>query len=364
MNIAFVLLTYGVDEPAGIEHSIAGLAAGVAERGHHVVIVTAGSTRTPDAPGIRPLRSVQLPRPAVEGDLLKILADPGPVCAEVHALLLQERIDVVCWADASWGLGFLAPAPPGVRTVLRLGVLRTDEIMMRALAAGPDRVFTCSRFLIQQAMAAGIATAGWHAVPDPLARPGVPPPNTDREQLRRLGPIRLAVRAEPQKGIAALIGAAPARLDRPVEIAIAPAAFEYWPGMQDYVIADARVRAHGHPGIAICPALPWHDVQPFFADAAATIVCSTEPETFCLAAAEALSVGTPVIAYDLGYVPTLVGDAGLTVPIDLGPRALWTAVTALLDDSAGYHRASAAAPARVARLTPAAVADAFLAAIS
>lgn len=364
MNIAFVLLTYGVDEPAGIERSIAGLAVGLRERGHRVVILTAASTRTPDAPGIRPLDSVHLPRPAVEGDLLKVLADPDPVSSEVHRILVREQVDVVVWADASWGLGCLAPAPPGTRTVLRFGVLRTDEFMMRTLAAAPDRVFTCSPFLIRQAQEAGLTTDGWHAVPDPLARPGLPPPRADREHLRLHGPIRLAVRAEPQKGIAALLDALPGHLDRPVEITIAPAAFEYWPGMQADVIADAHARADKISGVTIRPALSWHDVQPYFAEAAATIISSTEPETFCLAAAEALSVGTPVITYDLGYVPVLIGDAGRVVQLGDGPGALWTTAEALLSDPAAYHHAAAAAPDRVIGLAPVEVADIFLTAIA
>ncbi|MGW0552401.1 hypothetical protein [Streptomyces altiplanensis] len=31
---------------------------------------------------------------------------------EVLDLLAEHRVDLVCWMDAVWGLGYLSPAPP------------------------------------------------------------------------------------------------------------------------------------------------------------------------------------------------------------------------------------------------------------
>ncbi|RKS07038.1 iron(II)-dependent oxidoreductase [Nocardiopsis sp. Huas11] len=351
MNIAFVLLTYGVNEPAGIERSIGALASGCRALGHRSLILTAASARGHQE-GLVRLASVRLPRPATEDDLLHALTNPTAVCAEVAAVLERERVDLVCWADASWGLGYLAPAPPRVRTVLRVGVLRTDEFMDRALAQRPRAAFTCSPFLTGQARDAGLDTTGWHDVPDPLACPPSPVPSRTREFLRTEGPVRVAARAEPHKGIAELIDAVPASFDRPVEIALAPAAFEYWPGMQAQVIADCRERAARTRQVRIVPPLPWDAVQPFFAQAAISVNCSTSPETFGLAAAESLNVGTPVAHYALGHLPALIGPAGPFVPLHSGPALLWEAVGAFLDDRELYHRAARQAVKRVAHLTP------------
>ena len=159
----------------------------------------------------------------------------------------------------------------------------------------------------------------------------------------------------------------PAGLGRLVEVVLAEAGFEYWPGMQRTVVADCRaaaVRANAGPGerVRILPRLPWAEVPAFLAGAAVTVVASTSPETFCNTAAEALSVGTPVVAYNLGHVPALVGDAGLMVPASSGPEALWAAVARLMSDAGGYRRAASAGPRRLAAHTPRAAARAFLAA--
>ncbi|MFE2179363.1 glycosyltransferase [Streptomyces sp. NPDC059455] len=96
------------------------------------------------------------------------------------------------------------------------------------------------------------------------------------------------------------------------------------------------------------------------ADAAVAVVPSTGPESFGNVAAEALSVGTPVISYGLGYLATLTGKAGRTGDLDDGPERLWWALAQLLDDRAAYHAASQQGPQQVAAHTPAAVAREFL----
>lgn len=363
MNIAFVLLTYGVNEPAGIERSIDALARGCRSLGHRALVLTAASARGHQE-GLVRLPSVRLPRPATETDLLRALTDPAKVCAEVTEVLEREQVDLVCWADVSWGLGYLAPAPPRTRTVLRVGVLRTDEFMDRALAQRPEAVFTCSPFLTKQAGDAGLDITGWHDVPDPLAFPPAPVPSHTREFLRTEGPVRIVARAEPHKGIAELIDAIPSSFDRPVEIALAPAAFEYWPGMQDQVLANCRERAERTHQVRILPALPWEGVQPFFAQAAISVNCSTSPETFGLAAAESLSTGTPVAHYALGHLPALIGPAGPFIPLHSGPALLWEAVRTFLEDRERYHRAARQAVERIAHLTPEASARRFLSLVS
>lgn len=362
MNIVFVLLTYGPDEPAGIERSIAALVHGLRTTGHRAHVLTAGPVTTADRPEIIRLCSLILPRPATEEDLLATVANTPGLSSEVTGTLSELDADLVCWADATWGLGYLAPHP-GITTALMVRVLRTDTYLHQALARHPDYVLTNSEFLLGQATAAGLNVSGWHAVPNALINPGVPPTLAIREQLRRGGPVRIVGRAEPHKGIAELITACPRDLGRNVDIVLASAGFEYWPGMQREVIAVCQRVAADHPRVWLHPELPWHGVQPFFAAASCTIIASTSPETFCNTALEALSVATPVITFDLGHVPTLIGGAGTVVPRTHGANGLWKAVIDLLNNPHRYHHASHTGPMRAAPHQPEKVAETFLAAV-
>ncbi|MBO0802836.1 MAG: glycosyltransferase family 4 protein [Nocardiopsaceae bacterium] len=338
--------------------------AGLRELGHRVIMLTAAGKNPHGDPDLIEL-PVTLPDPATEDDLLRALADPEPVTRTIREILTAHQAGIVCWADASWGLGYLAPAPARTRTVLKVAVVRDDDLMARALAAAPGRVITNSPFLISHAADAGLDVTGWAAVPNALLATATPPEPARREDLRRHGPVRIAVRAEPHKGIAELIAAIPPELDRTVEIALAAAGFEYWPGMQDEVLGTCRETARRAPcEVRILPPLSWRDVPGFLADAALTIISTTSPESWCNAAAEALSGGTPVIAYDAGHVPALAGPAGEMVPPGAPPDALWAAATRLLADPRAYHAASAAAPAQVRPHSPAASAAAFLSAVS
>jgi iron(II)-dependent oxidoreductase len=100
----------------------------------------------------------------------------------------------------------------------------------------------------------------------------------------------------------------------------------------------------------------------WLADAAVTVVPSLR-ETFGNVAAESLSAGTPVVAYAVGNLPDLVGDAGVLVPPGRGPAGLWDAVEALLTDPVRYSAACGAAYYRSRDYRPTTVADAFLKAV-
>ncbi|MFD4479860.1 glycosyltransferase family 4 protein [Streptomyces sp. NPDC058471] len=363
MKVALVLLTYNPDEPAGIERSVASLAEGLRALGHPTCIVAAGPATPADSPDLLRLDTVTLPRPAVEEDLTKLIAEPGPVSEEVLRLLTARGVDLVCWVDAVWGLGCIAPAPPHARTALMVHVLRTDRPMSDSLSHHPGAVLTVSDFMVDEATTAGLDTSRWQVVPNALLRQTPAPSAAEREELRRRGPVRIVARAEPHKGIAELLRAYPAPgLGRPVEIVLAEAGFEYWPGMQDDVLRECRALDAALPDVQILPALPWQEVQPFLAQAAATIISSTSPETFGNVAAEALSVATPVIGYGLGHLPVLTGRAGAMIPLEDGPHRLWQALANLLEHRADYHTASQQGPIQVTDHTPTAVAEAFLAA--
>ncbi|MFJ8689574.1 glycosyltransferase family 4 protein [Micromonospora wenchangensis] len=382
MNVALVLLTHNPDEPAGVERGIASLADGLRELGHRAIIIAAGPPTAADGPDTVRLKTLTLSPPVVFDDVNVMPDDPDPLRQEVLSLMTEHEIDVACWTDAGVGLGYLGAAPPGVRTALMVYFLRVDEPMAKSLALKPDAVISISDFLIDEAARAGLDSAGWHSLPNALLCPGNPPDHAAREQLRQTGPVRILARADPSKGVADLLRAYPEGFGRRVEIVLGEAAFELWPGMQRDMIAECRQLAATLPDVEILPAIPWTDAQPFLGGASVVLVPSTSPETFCNVAAEALSMGTPVVGYGFGHLPVLVGEAGRIVSVnvvggfghlpaltgaalemidlDSGPARLWRATADLLADRDTYHRASRQAPRQVATQTPAAVAEEFL----
>jgi glycosyltransferase involved in cell wall biosynthesis len=382
MNVAFVLLTHSSDEPAGVERAIASLADGLREIGHRALIIAAGPPRADDEHDLVRLASLQLPRPLLFDDLPQLFEDPEPVRREVLEILTARDIDVVCWADAVVGLGFLSPAPPGVRTALMVHFLRADDHMQRSLAQRPDAVLAVSPFLIDEAAQAGLDTNGWQALPNALPGTGRTQSREERERLRRTGPVRIVARADPYKGIVELLDALPEGFGRLVQIVLAEAGFELGPGIQTDVTKTCRSRAAALPNVEVFPAIPWRDVQPFLAEAAVTLVPSIRPETFGNVAAESLSVGTPVVAYGFGHLPVLVGGAGRLVNLDVaggfghvplltgrtletvdftdsGAR-LWQAAAELLDNADAYHAAAGQARHQVSDQSATAVAESFL----
>jgi iron(II)-dependent oxidoreductase len=238
-----------------------------------------------------------------------------------------------------------------------------EERWQRALAAA-DVVCPASTYLAEEAAHAGLEISRWATVPNALLVDPAPVASGAREELRRAGRVRIASRVEPAKGLAELLQAIPPGWEWPVELVLAEADFEFWTGMQREVIDACTKAAATRPDIVrLLPALPWQEVPSFLAEAAATIISSTEPETFCHTAAEALSVGTPVISFDLGNVPRMAGPAGRTVPLDHGASSLWEALAELLGSREGYHAAAQAAPGRVDGFRPEHAAATLIAAL-
>jgi iron(II)-dependent oxidoreductase len=111
--------------------------------------------------------------------------------------------------------------------------------------------------------------------------------------------------------------------------------------------------------VRLRPALSWQDVPGWLADAAGIAVPSTR-EVFGPVALEALSVGTPIVAYAVGYLPDLIGDAGALVPTKSGPVGLCAATRGLLSDPVRYEHAGAAARRRARDFRPEIIAHRWL----
>jgi len=259
----------------------------------------------------------------------------------------------------------MAPRCNGVRSVLAMHVVGHDEDLVPALERA-DAVIAPSAAVLGQAHDRGYDSACWRVVSNALLDDRDAPDDSKREALRRQGPVRVLARLGPEKNVQALLRAG-GHVHRDVDVVLAEAGFEQTAGAQadEYrkcVQAAVSLRAcniHNEP-------LPWSDVQAWLADAAMVIVPSTR-ETFGLVALEAMSVGTPVVAYDVGNLPALVGSdttaGGVLVPRAHGEIGLWRAAERLLEDPLRYAQLSRAAYYRSRDYLPTTVGHEFLKAV-
>ena len=108
-----------------------------------------------------------------------------------------------------------------------------------------------------------------------------------------------------------------------------PATDSYVAALQRYVaelgLADAVTFAGHASDDAVAAAYAEADV----------LVVTSEHEGFCVPVVEAMSAGLPVVAFDQGAVPEVLGDAGVLVS-DKDPYAL----AASIDAPAGRRRAA------------------------
>ncbi|MFF3071131.1 glycosyltransferase family 4 protein [Kitasatospora sp. NPDC057904] len=193
-----------------------------------------------------------------------------------------------------------------------------------------------------------------------------PPTPSRREQLRRQGPVRVLARLGPEKGVLDFLEAA-ADWNRPVEVALAEAGFENTVGSQSELLERCRRPAARTPNVLLLGGLAWDEVLPWLAGAAVVIVPSLK-ETFGLVALEAMSVGTPVVAYRIGNLPALIEPTGhgdrLLVEHDDGPAALHKTAQTLLEDDILYAATTQTVYRRAAEFQPRRIAELFLEAVS
>jgi glycosyltransferase involved in cell wall biosynthesis len=132
-----------------------------------------------------------------------------------------------------------------------------------------------------------------------------------------------------------------------------PATDSYVAALHRYVaelgLADA-VQFAGHASDAT--------VEAAYVDADVLVVTS-EHEGFCVPVVEAMAAGVPVVAFDQGAVPEVLGGAGVLVS-DKDPYALVAAIAALLRDGPRRNDVIAAGRQRLAALDLGSAADRFV----
>lgn len=362
MNVACVLLSWRPDEPAGMERSVASLITGLQVLGHEAFVISA-APQPPDSPAIQ-LTCLPARFPCDDHTLRAAIDLAGRrMATELTVLLRARNVDVVYYVDALWGLGRAPAWDHPARHVLGVHVVGHDTDLAAALHhRRPNAIIAPSRSVLAEARAHGHDTADWTVVPNGLLIPGSPVPDRVRRQvLRAHGPVRVLARLGAEKGIDQLLDAAEL-LDRPVDIALAEAGFEPDPGAQARLRKQYVEAARRHPNVALYNSLPWSQVPGWLAEAAVVVVPS-QRETFGLVALEALSVGTPVVAYAVGNLPDLIGDAGVLVPPEAGAGGLATATRQLLHDPLRYDQVSTTALLRASPYRPDLIADRWLEAV-
>ena len=342
MNIAFVLVSYGVDEPAGMERSIAALLQGLIHLGVNPFVIAAGPPRHGDDSRVIRLQSLQLSMPMTDSDLLNAVVQAQDLPSEIQAIIEDFEIEAICWVDVLWGLGLLAQTTKVKQSMLMIHVLGEDNQLLKdTLESFHGGIITPSQFVIDEASKKGYRVNNWNVVPNGLLHPGQQTPSAiQRSTLHLQSPVRVVARLGIEKGILPLIQAAPSDFLRSTEIILAGAGFEPCIGSQERLRDACQSAAATKPWLRILNKIGWADVPKFLAGASVTIVPSLA-ESFGLVALESMSVGTPVVAYRIGNLPNLIGsEAGILVEPTQGAASLWAAAEALLQEANLYQAMS------------------------
>ncbi|MGH3822025.1 MAG: glycosyltransferase family 4 protein [Pseudonocardiaceae bacterium] len=364
-TLAFILVSWRPDTPAGMERALAASAVGLAITGHHAVIITA-DRRAPTSYGGAPvvvLDTLAIPDPCGDEALRAAIDTAGErLPDELLSLFATHRVDTAVYVDGLWGLGRVMSTTGPVRRVLAMHVIGHDIDMAAALDR-TELVIAPSAVVLRRACARGYDTTDWRVVPNALLIDGRPPPTIHRRWLREHGPIRILARLGPEKGVEELLtAAADSRLPHPVQVALCAAGFEAAPQSQQRLLDACRDLATPI-GATILPGLPWDQVPAWLAGSTVVIVPSLA-ETFGLVALEAMAGGAPVVAFDLDNLPALIGDGGLLMPREHGHLGLWRAAGELLADPIGYEQTSRAGSTRARDYRPAHIAGLLVKVVS
>jgi hypothetical protein len=347
-TFVFVLVSYRLDEPAGVARTVAATSAGLRQLGHRALTVTAVPQLFPD-PDVIELTQLPVTFPCDHRALRQAIRSSRSVLtSELTAILYRCQASTVIYAGPLQGLGCLAPSVSHpARPVLAVHDLASRADLTAALAAA-GRVVTPSAAIIAQASQRGYDTTRWRVVPSALlADPGDVPhaDPAEREELRLYGPIRAVARLSASNGISSLLRTG-APDGRAFQLALSAACLETSPGSQRELRECCQALAW-RGGAEIRPPLTWLQVPAFLARAAVTVIPS-QGTAFGTVALESLSAGTPVVGYHAGGLPDLLchdglPSAGVLVRPGAGPRGFWHAVRQLLADPDHYHQASQAA---------------------
>jgi glycosyltransferase involved in cell wall biosynthesis len=118
----------------------------------------------------------------------------------------------------------------------------------------------------------------------------------------------------------------------------------------DLSMLETRYAQHGNLNVTILGRLSPDQVRAQLSASACVVIPSMCPESFGLVAAEAMSVGTPIVASDIGALTELLHQSGggMVVPCDQGAVPYARAIRNVVENE-GASRGMAAAGLRFAQ---------------
>lgn len=133
----------------------------------------------------------------------------------------------------------------------------------------------------------------------------------------------LAYSSAPYRGLDLLVDAFPTiRAAVPgARLRIFSSMLTYQRGEADALFTELYARARATPGIEYVGGVPQAELAAALKGAAVLAYPNTFPETFCIAALEALSAGCRVVTSDLGALPDTMAGFARLVSWDEGPEA-------------------------------------------
>jgi len=267
----------------GAQAFICDLAAGLARRGHDVVLHCAEGS---ECDGVR-LATVRMPRDAERALVMPGGVEPSPAPGVEAALAAMFESIAAGRFEVISQHAFDAPAFELARDLPVLHTLHLPpivEAVVHAAAAVPaERLATVSRSCIAAWRGAGIEVG--QVLPNGVA-PG-PPPSAEVERM-----ALVAGRISPEKGIDHAIAAA-----RHVGLPVRVVGAHYDPGYE----VDLS-------GVEVLGSLPREQLRMLMARSRVTICAVRWEEPFGMVAAEAQMAGCPVAAYRRGAMPEVVED--------------------------------------------------------
>jgi glycosyltransferase involved in cell wall biosynthesis len=346
-----VLLVQG-SSAGGVGRHVGALARSLVAAGHAVVVAGPGEVRSDFA----------IDRTGARFETVPIADRPKPA-ADARALLrlrhLSRSVDVVhAHGLRAGGLAALALGPvllarrgadPTLVVTLHnlpVGgglVAAVTRVLERLVARRADVVLGVSGDLVRRMQRLGAARTERALVPAPLGGSPERAPERVRADLGVPDGAALLVtvaRLAPQKGLDYLLDGVAELAGRRPDLRVTAVVAGDGPlleGLRD------RVRSQDLP-VRLLGART--DVPDLFA-AADVAICSSVWEGQPLVVQEALRLGAPLVATDVGGTAEVAGDAAVLVPFgDAG--ALADAVASLLDDPEQRTRLSEAGRARAA----------------
>lgn len=278
LSVAYPLFPVGPDSGGGAEQILFLTDKGLAQAGHHSIVVGAKGSN-------------------VSGELLETALCDGEITDEIRAQAQQEHLRSIDWILQKrkidlihfHGLDFYAYQPR--TSVARLATLHLPVDWYPTTIFNTHVQLNC----VSQSQASSLSNR-LPVVPNGIDVQRYTPGRAEREHLLWLGRIC------PEKGVHIALNVAH-RLSLPLIVAGPVHAFRFH---QDYFAEQVKPLLDGLRRYVGPVGIP--EKSRLYASARCVLIPSSVAETSSLVAMEAISSGTPVVAFRSGALPEIVDD--------------------------------------------------------